>query len=272
MSDQMSLGGILDESTPPPAPPDTPPAVPEPAPAPTPEPAAAAPERARGPDGKFVTKEAAPETPAPAAPAAPAPVAPQQPPAYEMTPQYRAAIAQANDERHKRQALERRLAEIEAAKPQEPAKTFWDDPEGMLKTFESRIDGAVMTTRLNTAEAIARSKYPDFDEKIAVFAEILNQTPGLHQQWLSSPDPAAFAYSTGKNHIEFRQVGSMDAMRAQIEKETRVKLEAEFKARADAEAAQRAAIPGSLSSARSTGPTHQTWSGPSTLSDILTDK
>ena len=204
MSEQMSLGGILDGSKPPEVSRETPsaePAAPEPIPAVSVE---AVPERARGADGKFVAKEAAPEVPVAAAP-----VVPVTPAQQEMTPQHRAAIAQANDERHKRQALEARLAALEAAKPKEPPKAFWDDPEGALKTFEQKIDGVVVNTRLNTAEAIARSKYPDFEEKVAAFKEVLDRTPGLHVEWLASPDPAEFAYKTGKNQMDFRQLGSM---------------------------------------------------------------
>jgi len=272
MSEQMSLGGILDGS-PPPAPEPAPavePAAPEPqaaetAPAPVAKEAIpATEERPRGPDGKFLPKEAAPvaETQPP-----PKPAAPQQ---EQLTPRERAAIAQAMDERRKRQEFERRLKELESTKPVEPPKAFWDDPEGALKNFEQRIEGVAVTTKLNTAETIARSKHQDFDEKVAVFADVLGKTPGLHQQWLNSPDPAEFAYQLGKNHLELQQVGSMDAMRAQIEKETRLKVEAEFKAKAEAEAKQRAAIPGSLSQARGVGGSNTpVWDGPPSLDSVL---
>lgn len=282
MSDQMSLGGILDDKPAVEAPVETQ--------VETPEPEAPAVEktqslrkahqdkeqtaraegdgRVRDPEtGQFVAK------PEPAKVEVKPEVKPGvKEPAHEMTPQYKAAIAQANDERKKRQELERRLAALEGVKPKEPAKSFWDDPEGALQTFEQKIEGVALNTRLNTAEAICRSKHTDFDEKIAVFAEIINQVPGLHQQWLSTPDPAEFAYQTGKSHLDLRQAGGIPELRAQIEKETRVKVEAELKDKYEKAAAQRAALPGSLSDARSTGVNRPVWGGPTSLDGILGSK
>lgn len=199
----------------------------------------------------------------------PAVAAPQQ----EMSPEVRAFLKAAQDERTKRQALERELAELKAAKPAEPAKTFWDDPEAALKAQEQKIEGIVTQTRLTTAEAIARGKYTDFDEKVAIFQEVLQKTPGIYQQWLASADPAEYAYQLGKNHQELQAVGSIEGLRAQITKETearvRAQVEAELKAKYEAAAKERAALPGSLSDARSTAQNRPVWSGPPPMSDIL---
>jgi len=126
-------------------------------------------------------------------------------------------------------------------------------------------------TRLQTAEVIARSKYPDFDEKIAVFGEVLQQNPVLHAQWLQSPDPAEFAYRAGKNHKELQEAGDIDSLRAKIEKETRIKIEAEMKAKAEELEKERAKIPPSLSDVRgaTTQATRPVWNGPTPLNDIL---
>lgn len=225
--------------------------------------------KVRGEDGKFVAKEAAKvEAPAPVV----EPVKPAAQPAQDMTDKEKAFLRAAQEERTKRQELERRLAALE--KPAEPEKQFWDDPEGALKKMEARIEGVAVNTRLNTAETIARSKYPDFDEKVAVFAQVLHQTPGLHPQWLNSPDPAEFAYRTAKNYQEIQQVGSIDAMRKKIETDVaarvRAEVEAEYKAKADASAKERAALPGSLGDTRGgTNPSRPVWSGPTPLDQIL---
>lgn len=208
------------------------------------------------------------EVPAVAEPAKPA--APQQ----EFTEKEKAFLRAAQEERGKRQELERRLAAMEASKPAEPVKTFWDDPEAALKAHEDRIKAEGNNARLNMAEFSARQRHTDFDEKIAVFSTLIQQTPGLHQQWLASPDPAEFAYALGKNHKELQEVGGIEQLRAKIQAETttrvRAEVEAELKAKADKLAQDRAALPPSLSDARSTGGANKpVWGGPESMEEIL---
>lgn len=200
-------------------------------------------------------------------------------PKEELTAKEKAAFAAVADERRKRQELERRLAELQP-KPSaaEQPKAFWDDPEGALKRHEAAIAQTALNTRLQTAELIARNKYQDFDEKIARFSELVSNTPGLAPQWLNSPDPAEFAYRTAKNHMELQDAGSLEQMRADIEKkvraEERAKVEGEFKAKAEALEKERAALPGSLSDVRGVSSQRAVpvWGGPTPLDEVLRGK
>ena len=228
--------------------------------------------------GKFTPKEDGenkpPEKIAEPAKAPSKPAAPAQP---EMTEKERGFLRAAEGERRKRQELERKLIEMQAKLPAgdpDKPKGFWDDPEAGLKTHEERMRQIATETRLNTAEMIARSRYPDFDEKIVKFAELVQQTPGLAQQWLAAHDPAEYAYKLGKNHMDLQQAGSLDKLRSEIETkaraEERAKVEAEFKAKADANDKQRAALPGTLSDVRGAASQHkEVWGGPAPLEDIL---
>jgi hypothetical protein len=236
--------------------------------------------RIRDPEtGQYAAKPAAEAPPAEPAKPEPAKAEPAKPiaaPQQEFTEKEKAFQKAMLEERGKRQEIERRLAAIEAAKPAattEPAKTFWDDPEGALAKHQAEARKESINTRLQMAEMFARKSHPDFDEKIEVFGKILQQTPGLHAQWISAPDPAEFAYNLGKNHMELEQAGSIEEMRAKIERETsarvRAEVEAELKAKADALAKERAALPPSLSEARSTGVNKPVWGGPPSLDEIL---
>lgn len=236
--------------------------------------------KVRDPDtGQFVSPKAAKEdAPAPAKaeakaaePAKPAATAaPQQ----EFTDKEKAFLRAAQEERAKRQVLEQRLAALEASKPKEPEKTFWDDPEGALARQRDETRQEITRTRLQMAESFARRQHTDFDEKVAVFAQLVHQNPTLAQQWLAAPDPAEYAYALGKNHMELQAVGGMDEMRAKIERDTatrvRAEVEAEIKAKAEALAKDRAELPPSLSAARSTGGAAKpVWSGPPSFEEIL---
>ncbi len=232
----------------------------------------------RDANGQWKKKEAAVAE----APAAEVPAVKEPPAQPEMTAKEKAFLAQATDERRKRQELEARLRVLESGKPPEPAKTFWDDPEGAMKAHEQRTNEAIINTRLQTAEAIARGKYADFDEKIASFKEHLDGQPpaiaqSIAQKWLSDPDPAGFAYNFAKTQMELKEAGDLPALRASIEAKARAderaKVEAEYKAKEDAAKKQREAIPGSLSNARALGGNAvPTWSGPTSLDNILSGK
>ncbi len=233
--------------------------------------------KVRDPDtGQFrKVEEAAPEAPAPEAPKpeAPAPPAPAAPAQPEFTAREKAFLKGLEEERTKRQEAERKLKE---AAPKEPEKTFWEDPEGALakereatERVRQETQQAVLNMRLQTAETIARSKHADFDEKIAVFSELAKTTPGLGQQWLASTDPAEYAYQLGKSHMELREAGGLEQLRAKIEKETRVKLEAEYAKKAQELEAQRAALPPTLTNAHASAAPKVVWGGPTSMKDIL---
>lgn len=234
-------------------------------------------------DAEAATPEKPPEAPKAAETPKPEPAKPADPTA-EMSPKEKAAFAAAADERRKRQALEQELARYRQqpaaapahpGQPQAPAKTFWDDPEGAFKTEDQKRREHEVRTRLTVSEMIARSKYQDFDEKVAKFTELAQATPGLGQQMLASADPAEFVYRTSKNHAVIEQAGGVDKLLAEREAkaraEERAKVEAEFKAKDEERERQRQALPGSLSAATGAGrrQTAPVFGGPTPLVDIL---
>ena len=203
------------------------------------------------------------------------PVAPVSTPEPEMTSKEKAYYAAAREERSKRQEIERELQTLRqqrvttpTATPEQPM-SFYDDPEGTMTKWRSDMSTIVTTARLDVSEDIARSKYPDFDEKVDSFAEVLAQNPGLHAQWLASKNPAEFAYKIGGNALSLKQVGSIDEMRKQIESETRAKVELEYRQKREDSARERAALPGSLSDARGVSMQRPEWTGPTSLDDLL---
>lgn len=233
--------------------------------------------------GQFVAKPAQAE-PVPTEPKAAEPAeSPKEPPAAPEPSEVQKAwerekaalLKAALDERKKRQELERQLAQpMKPAQPQEPAKTFWEDPEGHLNAIKEQSSQVALQTKIETAEMIARSRYQDFDQEVAVFKEMALSVPGLAQQCFSSPDPAEFAYRTGKFHRELKEAGGLDQLRTKIEAETRATVEKEFKAKEEARLAemarQRAALPGSLSDVRGAAASKRMeYTGPTPLDVIL---
>ena len=202
-----------------------------------------------------------------------------EPKREEFTDKEKAFLRGLEEERRKRQDLERQLNEIRSAKQEKPEdkKSFWDDPEGHLKSFEQGLEQKLtqreVATKLQTSEVIARSRYTDFDEKVEIFASLMRETPALHSQMVSASDPAEFVYRTAARTKMLQEAGSIDELRSKIEKETRAKLEAEFKAKQDDLDKQRSALTGSLSDVKGASTQQRpVFSGPTPLGDILKGK
>jgi hypothetical protein len=218
--------------------------------------------------GQFVQKEEAKEEKAEVKTEVKAEVK-AEPKKEEFTEKERAFLRGLEEERKKRQELERQLQALQKPEKKEE-KTFWDDPEGKLNAHTQQVQQIALQTKLQTSEVIARSRHADFDEKIQVFAQILEQTPGLHAQWLSSPDPAEFAYRAGSARAELTAAGDMEKWREQVRTEERKKIEAEFKAKQDELEKQRKELPSSLSDVKGAVKQHQpVFTGPIPMEDIL---
>lgn len=195
-------------------------------------------------------------------------------PLDEYSPREKAAFAKAADETRKRQALERQIEEL---KKKETEKPFFEDPEGALarqkQDFENKINFASLSTKVQTSESIARSRHPDYDEKFAVFSQMVQEAPHLAEQAFSASDPAEFAYRTAKMQKDLQDAGGIDQYRTKVEAEMKAKvkaeLEAEWKKREAELQKARDDLPGSLTDVPSKGTNRPVWGGVPSLDDVL---
>ena len=191
----------------------------------------------------------------------------------ELSPRERAAFAAMQDERRKRQELENRLAQIEQAQKQPPPKSFVEDPDGALARYQQemqqQLSGAIVQTKVSATEAVARAQHKDYDQIVEVFGQVCQNTPGLYQQALASPNPAEFAYRIGKNYHDLQQAGSIEQLKERIEKEARIKVENEYKQKHEELEKLRQSLPSSLSEARGTNQQRVQYTGPTPLGAIL---
>ena len=153
------------------------------------------------------------------------------------------------DERRKRQDLERRLAELtSAATPQTsqpqnqqqqprqqrqvpPRPDPWTDPEGAAAYDQAMFQHQLFETRVITSVELMRTIKPDFDEVEKFFIEEAQRNPWLEQQLVIHPMPAKFAYEQGRRIKLMREIGDdPDA----YERGLREKWEAELEGRQQA--------------------------------------
>ena len=230
-------------------------------------------ERERDELGRFKAKEDTGDE-------AEAPAEASATPAQE-TEQERVPVAALKDERQKRQQLEERLrqydeyfASLSRDKAPEEAPDQFVDPEGhqayvirqavqaAIREITPQLQQQRTLSRAEMSEMVARTKYPDYDDKIEVFKEAAQRNPLLIQQVQEASDPATYAYNAANNYLEAKQYGTAMPTREQIKAELRDELIAELGIRPN--------IPSSLADARSVG----SRSGPAfnpdySLSEVL---
>lgn len=228
-------------------------------------------------EGKSETIEATDDegstNPEPEQSAQPEPTGEQAAPPADETPDKpdespesvpRAAL---QDERRKRQELQRQLDALANQKPQTEKPDFWADPEKAFGDLKAEMGQLVQGAILGVYEGQARGRHTDFDERMDTFADMVRNDPTLYQRMLTAPDPAEFAYQSAKTSEEINAAGNIDNYRAQVEAEVRQKLEAEYNDKFGQVLNER--IPPSLSNTRAAGSNRPEWTGPPSLDNIL---
>ena len=125
-------------------------------------------------------------------PAPPGVKEPSAPPAEDEDASKSVPVKALQEERRKRQELEKRLAEFERQQPQ---------PEGPLDPVRQRLDLSV---------EYAREQFPDYEDAESAFIEAVQAYPRgreLYQKMLEDRHPARFAYEIGQQLLALREIG-----------------------------------------------------------------
>lgn len=225
--------------------------------------------QARDEHGRFASQEPGVEQQKAEEPAAAA----GTPPAEQE--QSHIPIAALKDERNKRQQLEEqyrqaaeRLQQYEAYFQQQQAgqEEELDPVELIAQQVMSRLqpqhEMQMLRQRADFAEALARQKWADYDEKVEHFKVAARENPFLLQQLQTAADPAEYAYNVAGKILEAKQY-SQAPSREDMEAQMRAKIMAEL-------GINRPQVPTTLANERSVGSRMAPLStGPVTLDDML---
>lgn len=187
-------------------------------------------------------------------------------------------LAALQDERTKRQRAEdearqmrEALAQYEAYFQQQAQPQI--DPEAdpiayvaqqVREQLAPQFEQQILAARVQATEAMARDRWADYDAKVELFTQEMQQNPFLLQQLVKAPDPASYAYNVAQQIEQARQYGGQPMpSREQIEAEMREKILAEI-------GMSNRQPPVSLATERSVGArSGPAWSGPKSLNELL---
>lgn len=173
-------------------------------------------------------------------------------------------------ERDEARELKRRLAALEAAnqpKP-EPVPDVLDDPEKFAAYVQRSQQEALAAERLNISEEMARMTYGDEAVDAAFAAFQPHMGTAKHGEIMQSRNPYKSLVDWHKQQQVMSEIGSDPvAYRTKLEAEIRAKVEAEIAAR---QVKGGVKPPPSLAAESNLGArTGPAWSGPAPLSQLL---
>lgn len=116
------------------------------------------------------------------------------------------------DERDKRQALEKRIAEFEAAKTAPTPIDPLTDPEGFARDFESKVEKAKQDILFDTTHRFAVRQHGEEVVKAAEqwLGTQCQSNPAYFQTVMRQPDPYEFVVKEYKRHQAFAKIGDDD--------------------------------------------------------------
>lgn len=223
------------------------------------EPEQQADEQPRGPDGKFLPKQAG--------------VDDAGPPPDKLPPEEYGVVRAIRDEnkglKSELEALRNTVQQLQQPKePPAPPPSIWEDEQGAFQHFGSQVVGqASLNARLDTSEMLAFQAHADFDAMKERFIQMMTANPALQQQALSSRHPWETAYKIAKNAAQAEELGAVDV--ADLETKLREKITAELQGSSPVPQEQ-PGLPPTLTTERNVGArSGPAWAGPPSLSEML---
>jgi hypothetical protein len=182
------------------------------------------------------------------------------------------------EERRKRQELEAKVRELEAAKPK---ADFFENPTQAVSEHVGTAIAPLQKRFFNLSVKAARNVpgREDFEDVTGAFMEAAENDPALMQAFKDSDDPGEYAYTVGKQFKELGDVnGDIGKYREKIDSQWKGKftelearlnaLETENKALKESQA-KRDKVPQSLNSEPSATGSAGTFAGPRPIKSIL---
>lgn len=189
----------------------------------------------------------------------------------KLDPRHSAAIAQANDERRKRQALEQELARLRA--PQKQAPDVATDPQGFQQHINETLQTQTINMRVDISAAMARKQYQDYEAVMAEWPALIEANPALYQQAVQQELPADWAYNYVKQQLVLKEIGDPTAWRESEKARIRAELEAEIAQRPQVPARIAPAVPppslANASSGAAVVSTAKSWDGPTPFKNLI---
>lgn len=130
-------------------------------------------------------------------------------------------IASLQDERRKRQELERRLAAMEQKREPEPVPDVIEDPEAFVAHQDQKRQKERLQDRVAISEEIVRTSVgeEEYAKAEAAFMDEVANNPSLAAEAMRAQNPAMFMYKTGKSAMERQEIGDPREFAAkQVEK------------------------------------------------------
>ncbi len=136
------------------------------------------------------------------------------------------------DEKAKRQALEKRLEELESKSAQPEDKTerpsVFEDQNAFADSLKQEFKQELAQHKLQVARELMLETYNDYEANEKLFVEtVAKENPILAEQARKAANPAKFVYQQAKKYKQYQEMQDVDAYKAKLKAEVLAELKSE---------------------------------------------
>lgn len=157
------------------------------------------------------------------------------------------------DEKRKRQELERQLEELKKPKEEAKAPDVFDDPEGFQSYQATQLDQKVMQVKAEMSQFVAEKEFgkEKVDAAFTKFSEMVKDNPELYSQAINSPSPYHQIVEIVDKAQKYEQMQNVDQFEAQMRAKIEEQIRAELEEKYSKQVAKKSNVTPSLNSQRS---------------------
>lgn len=154
------------------------------------------------------------------------------------------------DEKRKRQELERKLEELQ--KPKEKAPDVFDDPEGYQTYQQTQIDSKITNVKAEMSQFMAQREFGKerVESAFAKFSEMVKEQPELYTKAIKAVSPYHEIVEIVEKAEKFEKMQNVDEFEAQMRAKIEQQIRAEFEQKYASQSAKKSVTP-SLNSQKS---------------------
>lgn len=167
----------------------------------------------------------------------------------------KALVAQAKDERRKRQESDRRIDELEkqlqSQLQQKEMPDVFDDQKAFVDSLRDEYKQEISKAKLELAREMMIDAHDDYLEKEELFREMAKDNPSIVAEAEKQSNPVKYLYQQAKKYEQFQQMQDVDSYKQKLMAEVRADIERELRAEQEGKAKASNITP-SLAKARAT--------------------
>lgn len=149
------------------------------------------------------------------------------------------------DEKRKRQELEKQLEELKKTEQPENKPDLFEDPDGYQQYQQTQVDSKITNVKAQMSEFMAAREFGKerVESAFNKFSEMVQENPALYQKAINAVSPYHEIVEIVEKAEKFEKMQNVEQYEAQLRAEIEQKVRAELEAEVQAKSAKKSVTP-----------------------------